>query len=164
MEMDKVRELTETAMATHGLVGWTYGTSTALGFAGKCQPGKKRIVMSVPWCRAFTDEKIMDTILHEVAHALKFTRGVSGTSHGAEWKKIARELGANPKASFRPTREEIAVAKGVKNPTNGYVPQTVPRTTVAMSRPRRETPTGKPARDFSRGFTDIEALFGDEFE
>lgn len=164
MEMHKVKELVETALTTHGLVGWTFKSSTALGYAGQCRYLKKEIAISVPWARALSDEKIMDTILHEVAHALKMTRGLPGTGHGKEWKKVAREVGATPRASFKATPAEMAIAKGIKAPTNGYVPQSVPRVTVAMSRPRRVTPTGKPAQDFSRGFTDIEALFGDEYE
>lgn len=46
-----------------------------------------------------------DTFLHEVAHAMEHKQYGSvrkGQQHGQRWKRIARQIGANPNASSMP--------------------------------------------------------------
>lgn len=45
------------------------------------------------------DASVEETIRHELAHLLSFQRyGRSGLGHGANWQRVARELGAIPAA------------------------------------------------------------------
>ncbi|MEX2501151.1 MAG: SprT-like domain-containing protein [Trueperaceae bacterium] len=49
---------------------------------------------------AVTDAVIEDTLLHEVAHAVAFLRhGRAAMNHGPLWRRVAREVGAAPRAT-----------------------------------------------------------------
>lgn len=58
---------------------------------GACKYDKKVIEISEHWIGLETIEKMKDTILHEIAHAL-----TQGDHHGARWKAKCLEIGANP--------------------------------------------------------------------
>lgn len=71
-------------------------------------------------------KKLRDTFLHEVAHAVCFFSGAKREGHGAEWKEVARRLGATPKAcgtvavdgqaAYRPRKEKpIGVCESCGN-------------------------------------------------
>jgi hypothetical protein len=45
-----------------------------------------------------SDKQITDTILHEIAHVLVLSRRLPGPPHGLQWRKIARHIGAKPRA------------------------------------------------------------------
>lgn len=61
---------------------------------GCCSYWPREISLSIPNTLASPMEEVIDTILHEIAHAL----AGYGAQHGPKWKAIARELGAIPKA------------------------------------------------------------------
>ena len=70
---------------------------------GECM-GKPEwyIALSRPLVRLNRKDLVLDTIKHEVAHAIDFMkRGFS--THDRKWKKIAEEVGCNP--PFRATCE-----------------------------------------------------------
>ncbi len=54
--------------------------------------------------------EIRDTILHEIAHALAWTRHGERT-HGARWKQICREIGAVPCAAAKPDAIRVTTYK-----------------------------------------------------
>jgi len=87
-------------LSKNGLDGWTVNFNGRIKRAvGKCKPGKKRIDLSKTWFIDYSDEiedaELKDVILHEVAHALDYSR--RGTSdHSRKWKRCAREVGADP--------------------------------------------------------------------
>ena len=85
----RVRRWADALIALHLEPDWTFGFDHAKTRAGLCNFTKKRITVSRHLASRFDDDEIHQVLLHEVAHALA---GV-GVGHGAEWKRIARELG-----------------------------------------------------------------------
>lgn len=80
-------------MEQYGLIedGWTFRISNTKNIVGQCYHGRKEIVYS-KWFLDEPDEQIVDTILHEIAHALV------GPKHGHDWtwKLMAMKVGAEP--------------------------------------------------------------------
>lgn len=82
-------------MEEHGLIsdGWQFAianwTSKTLG---QCNPRKRLIQLSRDHILRDVYETILDTLLHEIAHALV------GCNHGHDkvWQRKAMELGARP--------------------------------------------------------------------
>lgn len=79
--------------------GWTFvishncgSSSTALGM---CNYKYKKLFLKHNHALHNTEEKVIDTILHEVAHAL----AGPGAGHGPLWKRYARIVGADPTAT-----------------------------------------------------------------
>lgn len=100
-------ERTLTLLADLGLPGsWRVQFSPNMGRRlGTCNYAKQLIRLNYRLLAGGTEAEVMDTIYHEVAHAVARDRyGAAIKPHGAEWKKIARELGATPRATV-PLRE-----------------------------------------------------------
>jgi len=77
----------------HGLSdrGWTFKFNNNKRRHGVCKYWDRRIELSLH-ALALGKESCMNTILHEVAHAL-----VPGANHGPRWKRKAIEIGCNGK-------------------------------------------------------------------
>lgn len=95
MDLDEVISMLETEMERHGLLerGWTYGIEKPKGrLLGICKYDQRVILISDKHVSQHARTQILDTIRHEIAHALV------GADHGhdAMWKAKAVELGANP--------------------------------------------------------------------
>lgn len=92
---------------------WTFKWSNAKRSAGSCRikgiklpSGKSKIVkgtisISKSILKEMTYEGVKDTILHEIAHAIQYEK-TGSSDHGPIWKKIAKSLGAVPKAAAQP--------------------------------------------------------------
>lgn len=78
--------------------GWTFAWSQAADEFGRCEYSRKRIVLSETLTRlnAENEEEIVDTILHEIAHALAGHRA----GHGWQWQEKARLVGARPQRTY----------------------------------------------------------------
>lgn len=74
-----------------GLHDWTFSWSNAKRQFGVCRYKTSTIALSEPLARRNPD-KITDTILHEIAHALAGHEA----GHGPKWKRICRDVGAEP--------------------------------------------------------------------
>lgn len=61
---------------------------------GRCNYKDKRIELSLDFASLNVEDRIINTILHEIAHALT---GFELDSHGPKWQAKAIELGAIPK-------------------------------------------------------------------
>ena len=74
-----------------GLADWQFGWDRAKRRLGVCRLLEKSITISIHFVRANleTPHEIRDTILHEIAHALAWTRHGERT-HGPRWKQICR--------------------------------------------------------------------------
>lgn len=83
-------------MDHYGLIdkGWRFQWSRARNVFGLCQYNTKVIKLSKPLVELNSEAQVLDTILHETAHALAGPTA----KHGPEWKEMARKLGARPEA------------------------------------------------------------------
>lgn len=80
-------------MADHGLIdtGWKFKFDSAKRRFGCCNYTRKTISLSLPLNLIRTEEMIMNTMLHEIAHALVgYNAG-----HGPVWKAKAMAIGCN---------------------------------------------------------------------
>jgi predicted SprT family Zn-dependent metalloprotease len=112
MTKSDFKRFARTEMSKLGLDGWTVKFNGRIKRAvGKCKPRKKRIDLSkayfVEHGGELPDEMLKDVVLHEIAHALDYER--RGTSdHSRKWKRVAREVGANPSRTANVPEELIA--------------------------------------------------------
>ena len=103
------RRLALELMGRYQLHGWQFALNSNVRRAGVCffpfrdRPG--RLGLSVHFIERNAEEDVLDTILHEIAHALV------GTGHGHDevWKAKCREIGAKPEPCYG---EEIDMPKG----------------------------------------------------
>lgn len=77
--------------------GWQFAFDLAPERAGSCRYGEKQITLSVTYCLKASKEEIVDTILHEIAHA------IVGPKHGhdATWKAAAQQIGCTAERCHR---------------------------------------------------------------
>jgi len=68
---------------------WQFVFDLATARGGSCKYREKQITLSVTYCLKASREEIVDTILHEIAHA------IVGPHHGhdATWKAAAQRIG-----------------------------------------------------------------------
>ena len=94
MDADAVQRLLDDKLLEHGLAaqGWTGHLDNALRRFGVCDHRRKRITISRHLAAINSDEETLDTVLHEVAHALAGPKA----KHDLQWRAIAARIGANP--------------------------------------------------------------------
>lgn len=95
MNLEEARVMALGVMATNLSDEWTLKWDNAVQRLGACDYRNKTIQLSRPMTQAGTTEQVMDTVRHEVAHAL----AGPGAGHGRAWKVIAIRLGARPYAA-----------------------------------------------------------------
>lgn len=90
----KAMELAHAKMKEHGLdgKGWTFHFDKAKRRFGYCRYKLKTISLSRELTELNDEAKVLDTILHEIAHALAGPRA----GHYRKWKYIASSIGATP--------------------------------------------------------------------
>ncbi|MDE0300843.1 MAG: SprT-like domain-containing protein [Candidatus Poribacteria bacterium] len=73
--------------------GWKFAFDLAPVRGGVCRHKQKLIALSVTYCLKASKEEIVDTILHEIAHA------IVGPNHNHDeaWKSVARRIGCTAK-------------------------------------------------------------------
>lgn len=100
MDIKEVTYLAESLIAEHlSHTDYRLVISNAVNYLGKCSYGvESKIILSKRWTDVLPHSEILDTILHEIAHAKAFERGCY--DHGYIWRSIARDLGAKPEDKF----------------------------------------------------------------
>ncbi|MEM9252753.1 MAG: SprT-like domain-containing protein, partial [Planctomycetota bacterium] len=123
MDLDDARTLAEHHLDRHGLTarGWTFAYNRRKTACGICNYGDQRIELSRHHAELNDEPVVLDTILHEVAHALAGPRA----KHGPKWKRIAAELGATPRATT--SKDDVAVPDGRYTATCGHCGHTFHR-------------------------------------
>ena len=77
--------------------GWKFRWHNKKVALGTCSYNRKLIYLSEWYVELNDKDEVMDTILHEIAHALAYHRhGSAGRGHGRIWKSVCREIGAKP--------------------------------------------------------------------
>lgn len=98
--LEEVDARAREVMDRNGLHAWSLRFGNARTKLGECRAQETAIVLSRAHAVEGAPDDVMDTILHEVAHALAGPKA----AHGPAWQAIARRLGARP-ASRAPEPE-----------------------------------------------------------
>lgn len=93
---------------------YSFKFSNGIRTLGQCNFRTRTITLSKHYVIANSDELVLDTILHEIAHALV---GV-GHGHNHVWKAKCREIGAKPNRCKDSVNVEVE-HKYIKRCSNG---------------------------------------------
>ena len=94
MDLKELEAIASREMTKYELHGWTFGLSNTKRQLGVCKYRTKRIEIAEYYAQNNPVESVLDTLLHEIAHALAGPKA----SHGPAWKAIAVRIGATPRA------------------------------------------------------------------
>ncbi|ADJ55308.1 hypothetical protein RB16p004 [Escherichia phage RB16] len=95
-------------MAKHGLSHWSFKINGRFKRTlGCCSYSKREIQLRRKHVEEDTYDCILDTLMHEIAHALVGY----GAGHGPVWQRKAIELGAKPTSSKVRVREKEIIEK-----------------------------------------------------
>ena len=95
MSVGAAQRLTNRLLIDKGLTGWTIRFNTARRTAGTCNHAQRVITLSKYLLAQRSYEDSLQTITHEVAHAL-----TPGHSHDYVWQRKHREMGGNGQRCF----------------------------------------------------------------
>lgn len=103
MEVTKALATGRRLLREHGLHDWTIVADRAKTRAGVCRFPKRQIGLSAPLTTLHSEPEVLDTILHEIAHALV------GPQHGhdAAWRAKAREIGCSGERCVSPDSPRV---------------------------------------------------------
>ena len=87
-------------MDEHGLADWTLAFLESGRRLGDCNFRERVIRIGRAHALEDGEERIRDTVLHEIAHAIAGSKA----GHGPLWKATARRIGATPRARVRETQ------------------------------------------------------------
>jgi hypothetical protein len=96
MSTSEARRITAALLREHGLIEWAVTFDNARRRAGQCDTGRRTISLSKVLMAQRSHEETMNTITHEIAHALVGARH----GHNAVWAAKHRALGGDGKRCF----------------------------------------------------------------
>ena len=88
MDLQELEAVANREIAKHGLYGWTFAFAATKRRLGVCKFQAKRIEIAEFYAANNPPESVLDTLFHEIAHALAGPRA----GHGPNWKAIAIRL------------------------------------------------------------------------
>lgn len=94
MDLQELEAIAVAELARHGLRGWSFGFASTKRRLGVCKYRSKRIEIAEYYALHSPRESVLDTLLHEIAHAI----AGPAARHGPAWKAVAVRLGATPRA------------------------------------------------------------------
>lgn len=89
MAPSKAQALARELLREHGLTAWTFRFDRSVRRFGQCNGRRQRITLSRKLVELNSPERVRNTLLHEIAHALVGARA----GHGPAWVKQARAIG-----------------------------------------------------------------------
>lgn len=111
---DPIRDLAEFLIAKHGLIGWTFKYNTRKKALGLCRYSTKTIELQRYHAEQSDLKDIVDTLLHEIAHAMTPGRG-----HGPEWQAACQQIGAKPERLYHGPKIDVPAKWTLTCPTCG---------------------------------------------
>lgn len=93
MDMMRAESLAKKLISEHA-PDYRFQWHDRINHLGTCNYRHKTIKLSMSWTKKLPESQVLDTILHEIAHALAEKEGHRG--HGPIWQRHAKLLGANP--------------------------------------------------------------------
>lgn len=98
MNLVELKQFAESELVLWNLQekGWTVVFGTAHTVAGTCNPKRKEIRLSKSIAEVETDAFNIDTVRHEIAHALAGCHN----NHNQVWKFWARKVGCSTRATY----------------------------------------------------------------
>ena len=94
MDLKELEAIASREMTKHGLHGWTFSFADTKRQLGVCKYRKKRIEIAEYYALNSPQDSVLDTLLHEIAHAIAGPKA----GHGPAWKTVAMRIGATPRA------------------------------------------------------------------
>lgn len=91
MELNEAKSLACALIVEHNLSEWGFYFDNSINRFGCCHYDEKRISLSEHLTLLNDHEKVKNTILHEIAHAL----APKYAHHNEEWRKIALKIGCD---------------------------------------------------------------------
>lgn len=98
MDLSVAEKLAISLMDRHGLLdkGWYFKYDNAVKRFGVCRYRTKCIGLSSKLTLLNDREKVKDTILHEISHAIAGYKA----GHGIDWKIVCERIGAKPERCY----------------------------------------------------------------
>lgn len=113
-DIQLIAELADSALEDwkNELPHWNWQWNNNVSRLGCCKYDMQTIFLSLPWTKKVDDDEALDTLLHELAHAIVFMRyGINAIRrdgyHGRLWQKVCVELGVIPN---RLTRTDVKMS------------------------------------------------------
>lgn len=119
MNLHQASHLARTLLNQYGLLDWAFDYSKKTSNLGHCSYQEKTIYLSAPYTYTGDEQRVKNTILHEIAHALVG----SGHHHDDVWRRKALEIGCNGQPQTTVNHEMPQMRYNLTCPIHGIVHQ-----------------------------------------
>ena len=116
-KVHKYSEIAQQLVQEHLGERWTFKVGSYINIAGKTHPIQKWISVSRKHIVDAPDTEIIDTILHEIAHAIVGCQH----NHDEVWKRTAKRIGAKPQETSNSLDSQMSFKYYIYNPLTNTV-------------------------------------------